>query len=464
MRLKLSEKKLYKNITFVFSSFFLISFAWLCLGFVASASTWSEVQGPPYPIGGGFGYFENGQGRVDEDLVSIAISSITSFDPSIELIYVCGYDDYGNVYLNGCRGFSNVYIASSNVSVLSSDTRINYVVSSSDGFIIGPQNNFYATTYQPNSPTFINLGNYASSVSPEGGVTAQPYLMRNVFIPAYPIYIADSVDPSVYDDVFDYFTEDSNISSILGGKGIGKITDSNGNESDVDLDFEFVFDDSNIISKLQDILDSDSLNSDKLDDIITLLSSANGKYDNLITYLQGNTASLGSKLDTIKTSLDLSISKLDQTNNWLERIYNKLVEIASHYGFPTFAELEEQYENTLFDRLLELPQDIGDSVLGSFYASPKTAEEMSDIWYHFQWNTTPLNNNQASFFNVDQWIHFSFDWYESIRDKFLLILFTFIYVTVLFLNLKKIPSIINGVSGVGDSFSDQNKRKEGGSK
>lgn len=491
-RLKLNEWKKSKIIFSYIAITFLLPFVVLCgLRFVSSAAVNIDgslyVNRLPLMYGGEVG---NNQGKPsDLDLSDLHVRVLNFlindgyYSPSVKAITYQGQDENGNIFITAYSNYANF-----TMSGLPDEDLNGFVYGTS--FTWGASNGVYNLQYNLNSGVvslhshsispFI-LGDYLQYMPSTGNTSGHfsfYYLIRNQFLIGYPLYLVDDYyyndvlvfqgyDPIlVPDDGNDYFTgkiTGGATSTIIGGGGTGEGSTSPGSSTEYDLDIEL---------DLSPIQDSINDLSSKIDELKEQLRQSQGTINSnigsIISQLQGLVSSIASGNATgqsILAELQSIYAKLvdtsDNGKSWLQKIYELL---SLYLQPPSQEEVDSAFQNSFLYSMVSNLGAMVNSVRGMFQASPKSVSDMSDIWYRFQWDTTSENNSQASFFSVDKWIHFSFAWYESIRDKFLLVLFTFIYATMIIYTMKVVPSIINGSSsivGTVKSVSHQDNSKGG---
>lgn len=198
------------------------------------------------------------------------------------------------------------------------------------------------------------------------------------------------------------------------GSAVGKVTDGNGNESDVDLDIIFNYDDSNLVNKL----------------------------------------------DSIEEGINDLNDKQDDTNNWLERIWQA---ITDYFAMPDPDDITDTLEdypviNDFIGTTNEIRSTI-DDIFDFDSIQPKTASDV-DFDYTFHWSVyqpsfASVNPNTSRSGSGSVWVPKSttvrivLSWYESVRTPCMLVLSTFLVLGFCVYLFKQIPSIINGAgSGI----------------
>lgn len=448
MRLRLNE--IYK-ISFIsyFIGFIVVFCCLFCfLSFRSFCASGQAVySAPPYPVGDGYGYNSS-----QEELFNQAVSEILALRPDVQLIYCCSFTDSNYAYFNGVYGLSDITITG---ALNSGFSRATYTGSAIDGFIWS-NGSIVQTTYYPGSPTYCQLSDY-TLFNPDNPNFV--YLIKNQFIPGYPLYISPNVDKSVYNDCF--FVKSGSSGIGVSGGASGSITSPGGDSSDLDLQFDLLIDDSALLDKLQEILDSNLSQEDKLDSIITLLSSANGKYDSIISYLQGSNNSLA----TLNQKLDLIYGKLvdsnDNNKSWLEKIYRWLVDFGSVFALPDPEDVQEVLENSTFwnavTDLINFAKTFKNQ-LSLSNVTPKNSSNV-DFYYDFHWNVYNFDTN--TFEDKVTTVFIQFSWFESIRTPVTLVLTVFLILGMASYFVHQLVNLING-SGSGVNFVSAVRKSKGG--
>lgn len=412
---------LFKFLRLIFYALAIISMVFALYKKISKAAAAQTIYTePPYPVGDGYGYYP-----YQEEMFQQAVSEILAFRPDVQLIYCTQFTDSNYAYFNGVYNLTDISITG---ALNSGFSRANYQGSMVDGFIWS-NGSIVQYTYQAGSPNYCQLSNYTEfDVNNPNFV----WLMRNVYIPGYPLYISPNVNKSVYEDSF--FVKSGSGGIGLTGGASGSITSPGGDSSSLDLEFDLILDDSAFLDKLQEILDSNLSQEDKLDSIIQLLSSSNGKYDSIIGYLQSN----NNALSVLSQKLDLIYGKLvdsqDGNKSWLEKIYLKLVQIYDYITEPyNSQEIEEKLSSLQIGQDMQSFRNSISQVSGVFDAPVATSSELRfEIPF-----TLPYINYSDS-------VVIDFSFYESIRNIIMPFIVAFLCFGFVLSLVRSIPGIFHG--------------------
>lgn len=425
--------------TYCFGSLFAFVLAFVilyCLPLSAKASSVSSLP-MPYGFGSDYGYREwEGSNPIPYLLEYCEDNNITCYgmlmyeqasDNSYVIVTVLKEDFYFIVRNNNgaIPTYPPIYINDINGSDQIDAIRLKIT---QDGIITVANSNFVFRS----GTLYLNGVNYVSS-----GVA---YLN-------YPLYYLNYSDISCFSDNglgwftgFEFLGEIPPAEDFDGfgfGEMTGTITPASGVDSPgFDIDFDFFIDMNPLKILGEEIRDGIGSLLDKVEDGF---STVIGSIGDTFTMLQNNTQTLISKVG----------------------------EIVDDLKKPTSQQLQDTLDNsTVVGGVVDIAQE-GKTFLDSLTASGiqvPTSQDM-DFDYPFTWKeyVPALHAFHTHTTNV----HITFSWYESIRDKVLLVLGVFMTIGFTVYLIKQIPNLIAGVSGgasAGQSIADHVTNNKGGKK
>ena len=420
MRLKLNEK-LHKN--YFLYSFALVVFSaafMYCLSLTVHAA---EISAYPlyYGAGSGYGY------PSEIDISSVVSSAITYAGNSLwyghtpYAVFAYEYNSNTGVFTvclvyEGSVNFSpnpQSYPSITNGDSLSYGRTVQY-------FIDVDVSSFSCSWNR--SASFNSVSPYLWLVSNGSGGF---YVPTGVTLYGYPLWSDGGIDIYSSGDRLGFICGVPREigTGAINGEAFGKVTDSDGNESSIDLELNLNYDDSGVTSRL------DELNS-SVSDGIGVLGDISGK----ISTLNDNVIE----------------AKEVPTNNQLTSVLNDSEVIGSLVAITS-----EAY--TGFSTVFSEPDEVTSS------------DMIFDLPFHYQ----VYDYDSGSFTDHVKNVRISFAWYEPIRNKVCTVIIVFMCLGFGMYIFRQIPNLINGVSGgasAGESIADlgkpssTNNNKKGGKK
>lgn len=424
--------------TYCFGSLFTFVLAFVvlyCLPLVSHAST-NQIPAP-YGFGSGYGYREwTGSNPIPTILDYFEENNIDVY--GILMYEQASDNSYLDFYI--CKE-DFIYVGSGENGT---SWNLYYGLDLRDTSLSGVS----ADLYRIDSNGNITLRNTNYDLSPTCSFPDGGVISSGVAYVYYPLWYPDngaiklrrSFNDATY---YDGFVFEGEIPPVVDYDGLGfgdlsgTITPSSGVDSPgFDIDFD-VFIDMNPLKILgEEIRDGIGSLVEKVEDGFTTVIGAIG---DTFTMLQNNTQTLVSKVG----------------------------EIVDDLKKPSSQQLQDTLDNsTVVGGVVDIAQE-GKTFLDSLTASGiqvPTAQDM-DFDYPFTWKEyVPALH---AFHTHTTTVHISFSWYESIRDKVLLVIGVFMTIGFTVYLIKQIPNLIAGVSGgasAGQSIADHVTNNKGGKK
>lgn len=421
MRLRLNEK-LLKNY-FIYS-FALIAFSFVFLYCLPLTVHASEISSYPlyYGAGSGYGY------PADVDISSVVSAAIQYAGTSLwyghtpYAVFAYEYNSTSGVFTVCC-----VYEGSVNFSP---NPQSYPNITNVDSLTYGRTIQYFIDVDTSSYSCSWNRAVSFNSVSPSLWLVSDGsggfYIPTEVTLYGYPLWTDGDIDIYSAGDRLGFICGAPRVPGTgpgLTGEAFGKVTDSEGNESNIDLEFNLSYDDSGVTSRL------DELNSSVLEGF-------------------GVVGEISGKISDFND--DFNETTEVPTNNQLTSILNDTEVIGSLVAITS-----EAY--TGFSSVFAEPDQVTSS------------DMVFDLPFHYQ----IYDYDSGSFVDRVKNVRISFAWYESIRSKVLTVIVVFMCLGFGMYLFRQIPNLINGVSGgasAGQSVSDLGKptsahnSKKGGKK
>ena len=414
MRLRLNEK-LHKN--YFLYSFALVVFSaafMYCMSLTVHAA---EISAYPlyYGAGSGYGY------PSDVDISTVVSSAISYAGNSLwyghtpYAVFAYEYNSNTGIFTVCC-----VYEGSVNFSPnpqtypnITGNDSLTY--GRTIQYFIDVDVSSYSCTWNRNV-SFNSVSPYIWLVSDGSGGF---YVPQDVTLYGFPLWTDGNIDIYSAGDRLGFIFGAPRVPGSgpgLTGEAFGKVTDPEGNESDIDLEINLNYDDSGVTSRL------DELNSSVLDGF-GVLGEISGKISDF--------------------NDDFNEKTEVPTNNQLTSVLNDSEVIGSMVAIAS-----EAY--TGFSTVFSEPETVTSS------------DMIFDLPFHYQ----IYDYDTGSFVDHVKYVRISFAWYESIRSKVLTVIVVFMCLGFGMYLFRQIPNLINGVSGgasAGESVADLGKPSSSGS-
>lgn len=270
------------------------------------------------------------------------------------------------------------------------------------------------------------------------------FAYSGVDIPLYPVWhinnspiqvsSAWSSDPSTYRDGFVYFGNSGGGGGFDGpgfeGSASGELTPKSSVDGPgFDIDFDFFIDMNPLQILGEEIRDGIGSLIDKVEDGFSTVIGAIG---DTFTMLQNNTQTLISKVQ----------------------------ELASDFSRPTAEQIEDALDDSeAIGGLVSVHNKIKgiiDTLTTAGIEVPDAEDMEFDLPFHWK-NYFYQPGVSDGWVDHTTTVHISFAWYESIRSKVLIVIYTFMAIGFAIYLFKQIPAILQGMAGsysAGKSVSD----------
>lgn len=464
MRLKLNYEKVKTYILMLVITF-VVPFTCLCCLYVKGLCANSDIYNYPLPFGGGgYGY----GGQLTSEVVYEIVSQSLALYPDADFILVPQlYNEnecsviigrFGSITFTG--NYDNLYYTSS----------IKFNMGSSSP----SARHFNLTTMTLSSITYGRNNSYTCNVSnyvlPDvtQDVVDVAYLQKGVYIPNYPLYINPNSNGAIWKPYFVPFDSDDggggsggtisvNGHSVGGGTISGGDGSSGGADGSFDFDFDFDLDIPDYRSQLDDIGGSVDSIGENLDDIGGVVGDI---FDGI--------GSLNTKADTQTTWLQRIYAKLvdgtDGDESWLKKIYEALVDFFQGFEIPSETDVQNELANSKMLGGIIRISNSSKQFVSSINADDIEVPSASDMDFDYPFHWQVYDFTSGNFVDKVTIVHIIFSWYESIRDKVMLVLSVFMISGFVVYIWKQVPNFINGVSGgasAGQSIADFNVNHKG---
>lgn len=472
MRLKSNYEKV-KTYIFMLVITFVVPFTCLCGLYVKGLCASSDVIEFPIPIGDNFGY----GGQLSQDIVDGAISYMFQHHPQTKILTCQKISETSSgtlSYLFNCYTSDVVSLSNSNITtmrgVFLSNVYINYNSSGSIAFEYRPSTGFRPYEYGTGSSR-CNLYSYVFPVTPDDTSLSDYYLVKDVFIPNYPIWCLSTNFSSddfslIFSDGYnsgDDSGDGSGSSITINGHSVGGGTisggdgSSGGTDGSFDLEFDFDLDIPDYRSQLDDIGGSVDSIGESLDDI-----------GGVVGDISDGIGSLSNKADTHTTWLQRIYAKLvdgsDGDESWLKKIYEVLVDFFQGFEIPSETDVQNELANSKMLGGIIRISNSSKQFVSSINADDIEVPSASDMDFDYPFHWQVYDFTSGNFVDKVTIVHIIFSWYESIRDKVMLVLSVFMISGFVVYIWKQVPNFINGVSGgasAGQSIADFNVNHKG---
>lgn len=453
----MKNDKFYKFLRIVFLTLAIVSIVFTLAkktGLCASGGTGNFIYTKyPLPVGEGWGYGGQLTGEIVSDMISEALASY----PDMKLLTVPMVWDSNEMSVNVYTSLSSINF-SGDINDLDNPSSITY-----SGGGVG-------LDYR------VNLGGYTgmeysmgtgpcvpSNYVTQGPTGGDVYLISNVYIPQYPLYISPDVDPSVYNL---YFTlgDDSGgdaTSIVISGHSTGSTIEGlietdpqtgaiigfSGQSTGGTFELAIEGLDGALLGIQEEIEGQGFAIQDKLDSIEDEI------------YIQGHT--IGGKLDTLNGKIDTLNGNISQVLSGWEKVKSffawlhdhgldnnghfSLIELFKYLYVPSRSDMEDALQDSVFysdiQAYLDVVQDYTDMI--------EETEANSSYYWEFNFSSDIVNSNSPLAKTGNFRVYF--DFWQYIRDRFWKYFTYFFVFGNILLILRKIPSILNGISSSGDA-------------
>lgn len=500
------DNKFYKVLRIVFLTLAIISLVFtLCkkIGLCASDSSSSGVKTLPFRVGAGYcNNFSQSQldvihsillNEASDEGYSLAYSLLISDSESYITIY--SFSDYNNT------GF--LYSGNDSSFPLSGSFRFKYV--SPSGYAGYNLISINKSTFTLNrsywvtgsSGVYNTLGSSFTTANPDGSYSQ----IMNSVVEGSPIYISHDLS---YNDVLYFSTSNSGDGSLsdpdVDWGAIDQVLDTTQLIADTvdstwsNLTFwqrillTLTQGFNNIVNIGQWMLNNLlSFFKPVFDSILNVLQWFVSFFNNLFSVLQTFFSSI---LDSVENGFLSVVSSITTLQNNVVNGFSAITSSISGFfsglfdnisGF--FSHLHEIYE-WFYNHGLDSDNEWSFMVLFHYLFDFDTQTALSDFrsnkYGDFildvrDFGSTLYNSimgataSEHVFFTISLGNHFGvqipdimidFDWYAQIRDSFLPYLMAFIYVSAIWLFIKRLPDIIHGVASAESSFTDSLPRPD----